>query len=113
MPSTASGASAIRRNATQSHQLLLQDPEIQAKVVWEGMAVVRPWEAIPAAVTAMEPHIFENISTRNGDLEEEQKEVLQVSWHSGRVSEMFTLEQMIAGLGICLACGPIEHLAAC
>lgn len=57
---------------------LLQDPDIQAKVLWEGMAIIRPWEAIPAEVLAMEPHIYEDGAIRNGELDEEQKEVLQV-----------------------------------
>ena len=43
------------------------------------MAVIRPWEAIPAEVLAMEPHIYEDVAIRSGELDEEQKEVLQVS----------------------------------
>ena len=57
----------------------MQDPDIRAKVLWEGMCVIKPWEAIPEAVLAMEPHIYEDISIYNGVLDEEQKEVLQVS----------------------------------
>ena len=58
---------------------MLQDPDIRSKVLWEGMCVIKPWEAIPEAVLAMEPHIYEDISIYNGMLDEEQKEVLQVS----------------------------------
>ena len=58
---------------------LLQDPDIKSKVLWEGMAIIRPWDAIPAEVLAMEPHIYDDIAMRNGELDEEQKEVLQVS----------------------------------
>ena len=58
---------------------LLQDPDIKSKVLWEGMAIVRPWDAIPVEVLAMEPHIYEDVAIRNGELDEEQKEVLQVS----------------------------------
>ena len=43
------------------------------------MAIIRPWDAIPEAVLAMEPHIYEDASIRNGQLDDEQKEVLQVS----------------------------------
>ena len=57
---------------------LLQDSDIQARVLWEGMAVIRPWDAIPEAVLAVEPHILGDASIRNGELDEEQKEVLQV-----------------------------------
>jgi hypothetical protein len=59
----------------------LQDPDIQPKVLWEGMAIIRPWDAIPKAVLAMDPHIYEDASIRNGQLDDEQKEVLQVSTH--------------------------------
>ena len=57
---------------------LLQDPEIQARILWEGMTVIRPWDAIPEAVLAIEPHILDDASIRTGELDEEQKEVLQV-----------------------------------
>lgn len=57
---------------------LLQDPEIQARILWEGMTVIRPWDAIPEAVQAIEPRILSEASIRNGELDEEQKEVLQV-----------------------------------
>ena len=57
---------------------MLQDPDIQTKVLWEGMAIIRPWDAIPAEVLAMEPHIYEDVAIRSGELDEEQKEVLQV-----------------------------------
>ncbi|CAK0740097.1 hypothetical protein CVIRNUC_001224 [Coccomyxa viridis] len=56
---------------------LLQDPEIQARMLWKGMAVIRPWDAIPEAVLAIEPHILDDTSIRNGELDVEQKEVLQ------------------------------------
>ena len=59
---------------------LLQDADIHGRILWEGMAVIRPWDAIPEAVLAVEPHIFDDESIRNGELDEEQKEVLQVSW---------------------------------
>ena len=44
------------------------------------MAVIRPWDAIPEAVLAIEPHILDDASIRNGELDVEQKEVLQVIW---------------------------------
>ncbi len=56
----------------------LQDPEIKAHLLWEGMSIVRPWDEIPAEVMAMEPHIFEQDDARNGRLSQEQKEILQV-----------------------------------
>ena len=57
---------------------LLQDPEVQARILWEGMVVIRPWDAIPEAVLAIEPHVLDDASIWNGQLDEEQKEVLQV-----------------------------------
>lgn len=56
----------------------MQDPDIRPKVLWEGMAIIRPWDAIPAEVLAMEPHIYEDAAIRAGQFDEEQKEVLQV-----------------------------------
>lgn len=55
-----------------------QDPEFKARALWEGMAIVRPWDEIPAEVLAMEPHIYEETSTRNSNMSDEQKEVFQV-----------------------------------
>ncbi len=49
------------------------------KALWEGMAIIRPWDAIPKVVLAMEPRIYEDSSIRNGQLDDEQKEVLQAS----------------------------------
>ena len=46
------------------------------------MAVIRPWDAIPEAVMAVEPHVFDDASIRNGELDEEQKEVLQVTTYN-------------------------------
>lgn len=57
----------------------MQDPDIKSKVLWEGMAIIRPWDVIPAEVLAMEPRIYEDDAIRSGELDEEQKEVLQVS----------------------------------
>lgn len=66
---------------------LLQDPEIQARMLWKGMAVIRPWDAIPEAVLAIEPHILDDTSIRNGELDVEQKEVLQVIWSDLRLTQ--------------------------
>ena len=66
---------------------LLQDPEIQARILWEGMAVIRPWDAISEAVLAIEPHILDDTSIRNGELDVEQKEVLQVIWSNLRLTQ--------------------------
>lgn len=56
----------------------LQEPDVKAQALWEGMTILRPWDAIPAAVLAMEPHIVEPDDVRNGRFSQEQKEVLQV-----------------------------------
>ena len=72
-------ASYMSRFGLRLKLQLLQDPDIKSKVLWEGMAVIRPWDNIPAEVLAVEPHIYEDVAIRSGELDEEQKEVLQVS----------------------------------
>ncbi|KAK9917818.1 hypothetical protein WJX75_008595 [Coccomyxa subellipsoidea] len=56
---------------------LLQEPEFMARALWEGMAIMRPWDEIPAEVLAMEPQIVPNEATKDGTLNDEQKEILQ------------------------------------
>ncbi|EIE27449.1 hypothetical protein COCSUDRAFT_39116 [Coccomyxa subellipsoidea C-169] len=56
---------------------LLQEPEFKTRALWEGMAVLRPWDEIPADVLAMEPQIVPEEATKDGTLNDEQKEILQ------------------------------------
>ena len=57
---------------------MVQEPEFMARALWEGMAIMRPWDEIPAEVLAMEPQIVPNEATKDGTLNDEQKEILQV-----------------------------------
>ncbi len=57
---------------------VMQEPEFKARALWEGMAVLRPWDEIPVDVLAMEPQIVPEEATKDGTLNDEQKEILQV-----------------------------------
>ncbi|CAL8463376.1 g2910 [Coccomyxa elongata] len=67
----------VEKVQTHCAHMHVQDPEFKARALWEGMGIVRPWDEIPAEVLAMEPHIYEETSTRNSYMSDEQKEVFQ------------------------------------
>ena len=56
-----------------------QEAEVRQSILWEGMAVVRPWFDMPPEVAAMQPEVLgENAVRSAGGMDTDQKEVLTV-----------------------------------
>ena len=59
--------------------VLAQEAEVRQGILWEGMAVVRPWFDMPPEVAAMQPEVLEEDAVRTADgMDTDQKEVLTV-----------------------------------